>query len=113
MSRSDVTEGAHGDEPDPRLTQAVDGPDTSEEEAEAEEPSFFEDRKRLVQTGLFVLVLIVGIYVLLPKILEDQDASAKLGDAKFGWILVAGAFTIAMFGAYVALFRGIVGEQVK
>lgn len=97
MARIDATEGAHGDEPDP---------------VEAE-PSFFEDRKRLVQTGLFVLLLVVGIYVLLPKILEDQDASAKLGDARIGWVLVAGAFTVAMFGAYVALFRGVVGESLQ
>jgi uncharacterized protein (TIRG00374 family) len=97
MARIDATEGAPGEEPDP---------------IEAE-PSFFENRRRLVQTGLFVLVHVLAIYVLLPKILEDQDASAKLGDAKFGWILVAGAFTVAMFGAYVALFRGVVGEQVN
>jgi len=95
------------------LTQATDPSAVEAEDAEAEEPSFFESRKRLVQTGLFVLVLVVGIYVLLPKILEDQDASAKLGDAKLAWVLVAGAFTVAMFGAYVALFRGVVGEQVK
>jgi uncharacterized protein (TIRG00374 family) len=96
MARIDATEGAHG------------------EEAELEtEPSFFEDRKRLVQTGLFVLLLIVAIYVLLPKILEDQDATAKLSDAKLSWILVAGLFTVLMFGAYVALFRGVVGEQVE
>ena len=51
--------------------------------------------------------------MLLPKILEDQDASAKLGDAKLSWILVAVGFAFAMFGAYVALFRGVVGERVE
>ena len=113
MSRSDAHEGAHGDEPDPTLTQATAAPPADDDEGDAEEPSFFESRKRLAQTALFVLLLVVGIYVLLPKILEDQDASARLGDARFGWVLVAGAFTVAMFGAYVALFRGVVGERVR
>ena len=113
MSRSDANEGAHGDELDPALTQAPAAPPAADEDTDAAEPSFFESRKRLVQTGLFVLLLVVGIYVLLPKILEDQDASARLGDAKLVWVLVAGAFTVAMFGAYVALFRGVVGEQVN
>ncbi len=101
MGRIDASEGAQGDEPITPVEEA--GP----------EPRFFEDRKRLAQTGLFVLVLVVAIYVLLPKVLEDQDASAKLGDAEFGWVLVAVAFTVVMFAAYVALFRGVVGEQVK
>jgi uncharacterized protein (TIRG00374 family) len=77
------------------------------------EPSFLDNPKRIAQTGLLVLALVVGIYVLLPKILEDQDASAKLADAKPAWIAVAVGFAGAMFGAYVALFRGVVGEQVK
>jgi uncharacterized protein (TIRG00374 family) len=76
------------------------------------EPSFFEDPKRLAQTGLFVLLVVVAIYVLLPKIISDQDASSRLADAEVIWIVVAFLFAIAMFAAYVALFRGVVGERV-
>jgi uncharacterized protein (TIRG00374 family) len=84
-----------------------------EEDDVEEEPRFFEDPKRLIQSGVIVLVLVVGIYFLLPKILEDQDASAKLGDAKLVWVLVALGFAVAMFAAYVALFRGVVGQRVR
>jgi uncharacterized protein (TIRG00374 family) len=112
MSGTDATEGAQGEELDPTLPLAP-GESGVEEEEENYEPSFFEDPKRLAQTGLLVFVLVVGIYVLLPKVLEDQDASAKLADAKLIWIAIALAFAMAMFGAYVALFRGVVGESVQ
>jgi uncharacterized protein (TIRG00374 family) len=83
------------------------------EEDVTEEPRFFEDPKRLIQTGALVLLLVVGIYFLLPKILEDQDASARLGDASLAWVVVALGFAVAMFAAYVALFRGVVGHAVR
>jgi uncharacterized protein (TIRG00374 family) len=83
------------------------------EEREEYEPSFFEDPKRLLQTGLFVLLVVVGIYVLLPKIISDQGKTGRLADAEVVWIVVAFFFAIAMFAAYVALFRGIVGERVR
>ena len=53
-----------------------------------------------------------GIYVLLPKLVGVQNAIAKLGDAKPVWVAVAVAFAVVMFAAYVALFRGVVGERV-
>jgi uncharacterized protein (TIRG00374 family) len=114
MSRRDATEGVHGEELEVTLPSAPGGPEAAlEEEADSYEPSFFENPKRLAQTGLLVVALVIGIYVLLPKILADQDASARLGDAHPAWIAVAVAFAVVMFGAYVALFRGVVGEQVS
>ncbi|MDX6581282.1 MAG: putative heme transporter [Solirubrobacterales bacterium] len=117
MSRIDANEGAHGDELDPALKAPADVPLAAGEEADADadadEPAFFENPKRLAQSFLLVVVLVVGIYVLLPKILEDQDASAKLADASVGWIVVAVGFAFVMFGAYVALFKGVVGERVQ
>ena len=112
MSRSDATEGAHGGDELSPLIPPVDEPPAADQEAEAEEPKFFEDPKRLAQSGLVVLLLVVGIYVLLPKVIEDQDAGARLGDASVVWIVIAVAFAVAMFGAYVALFKGVVGERV-
>lgn len=117
MSRSDASDGFKGEELDAQLpvTAAEDGPTAEDEEGDESyaEPSFFENPKRLAQTGLFVVALVVGIYFLLPKILSDQDASAKLGDAKPVWIAVAFGFSVVMFAAYVALFRGVVGPRVK
>jgi uncharacterized protein (TIRG00374 family) len=84
-----------------------------EDLSDEEEPRFFEDPKRLAQTMALVLLLIVGIYFLLPKILSDQDATARLDEANWAWVLVAFWFAVIMFVAYVALFRGVVGRAVR
>jgi uncharacterized membrane protein YbhN (UPF0104 family) len=115
MGSGDPTERNTGDELDPMLSvaDAGNGPESDPEEDDNYEPSFFENPRRLAQSGLFVLVLVFGIYVLLPKILEDQDASAELGDADPVWVGIAFGFAVLMFAAYVALFRGVVGERVS
>jgi uncharacterized protein (TIRG00374 family) len=83
-----------------------------EQEEEAVEPSFLEDPKRLAQTALFVILAIAAIYLLFPNIVGVEDGIEKLGEGDPVWIAVALAFGFAMFGSYVALFRGIVGERV-
>jgi putative heme transporter len=115
MGSADPTDRKRGDELDSMLTASAAQPelDADTDEDDDYEPSFFENPKRLAQSGLLILVLVVGIYVLLPKILEDQDASARLDDADPVWIVVAVGFAGLMFAAYVALFRGVVGEQVS
>ncbi|HEX3562931.1 MAG TPA: lysylphosphatidylglycerol synthase transmembrane domain-containing protein [Solirubrobacterales bacterium] len=76
------------------------------------EASFFADPKRLIQTGITVVLLLVAIYVLVPRLFDLQDALGKIGDGDPVWISVGVVFCVAMFGAYVALFRGVVGERV-
>jgi uncharacterized protein (TIRG00374 family) len=84
----------------------------SAEEDAYEEPSFFADPKRLIQTGVAVVLLVIAIYVLFPKIvgLEDVWGTIKSGDPL--WIVLAVVFNVGAFAAYVALFRGVVGEKV-
>jgi uncharacterized protein (TIRG00374 family) len=79
--------------------------------AEAE-PSFFADPKRLIQTAVAVVLLFVAIYVLVPKLFDLQDAIAKIGEGDPLWIGLGVAFCVLSFAAYVALFRGVVGEKV-
>src|SRR5437870_4700327 len=76
------------------------------------EPSFFADRKRILQTIVVVVLLIAAIYVLFPKAVGIEGSLSKLGDAHPVWLVVALAATVASFFSYVALFRGVVGEQV-
>ena len=76
------------------------------------EPSFFADPKRLIQTGIAVVLLLVAIYVLIPKLFGLQDALGKIDQGNPLWIGVGVAFCAVMFGAYVALFRGVVGEAL-
>jgi uncharacterized protein (TIRG00374 family) len=76
------------------------------------EPSFFADPKRLIQTAVAVVLLVVAIYVLFPRIvgLEDVWGTIKTGDPL--WIGIAVLFNLGAFAAYVALFRGVVAEDV-
>ncbi len=90
--------------------------ETSLEEASAngddsEEPSFF-DAKRLLQTFVIVLLLVVGIYVLLPNIVGLEDSIERLGQANAVWVAIALVFGVLMFVSYVAQFRGVVGERI-
>ena len=75
------------------------------------EPTFL-DRKRIIQTLVIVVVLVAGIYILLPKLVGLEDAIAKVDDGNPFWIAVAFCLTILISASYIALFRGIVGENV-
>jgi uncharacterized protein (TIRG00374 family) len=69
--------------------------------------ALLQDRRKLL-TGLIVFVLlVVGIYVLLPNVVGAEEAVEKFDNAVWYWIVVAIAFNVAAFAAYVALFRGI------
>jgi putative heme transporter len=96
---------------DLEATSLTDGED-EEDEGAGEEPSFF-DPKRMLQTFAIVVVLVVAIYVLLPNLVGLEDAVEKLGQADAVWLMVGLAFTVLMFYAYVALFRGVVGEGTR
>jgi uncharacterized protein (TIRG00374 family) len=82
------------------------------QQAAEAEPSFFADRKRLIETLVVVVLLTVAIYVLIPRLFDLQDAIAKIGDGDPVWIALGIVFCVAMFAAYVALFRGVVGEKL-
>ncbi|HTT94581.1 MAG TPA: hypothetical protein VMF55_07900, partial [Solirubrobacterales bacterium] len=65
--------------------------------------------KRLIQTGVVVVILLVGIYFLFPKLVGLGDALDKLGEADPVWIGIAIVFSIASYATYVALFKAVVG----
>jgi uncharacterized protein (TIRG00374 family) len=71
------------------------------------------DRRRLLFGALLFVALVAGIYVLIPKIVGLDDELARLHDAAWYWIAIAVAFNVGAFGAYVALFRGILGGKVE
>ncbi|HEX6586475.1 MAG TPA: lysylphosphatidylglycerol synthase transmembrane domain-containing protein [Solirubrobacterales bacterium] len=86
--------------------------ETAREMIAEAEPSFFADPKRLIQTAIAVVLLFVAIYVLIPRLFDLQDAIGKIKEGDPIWIVVGILCCIAMFAAYVALFRGVVGEKV-
>jgi uncharacterized protein (TIRG00374 family) len=95
-----------------RPPSASEQEETAREIVAEAEPSFFADPKRLIQTAVAVVLLLVAIYVLVPRLFDLQDALGKIGDGDPLWIALGVVFCVAMFAAYVALFRGVVGEKV-
>jgi uncharacterized protein (TIRG00374 family) len=101
---------AAAEEREPRLD-----PQSDREEgdlAEAAEPSFFADPKRIAQTLAVVALLVAAIYILFPNLVGLDDALDRFDEGDPVWLGVAVAFSLVMFFAYVALFKGVVGERV-
>jgi len=69
--------------------------------------ALLQDRRRLFGGALLFLLVIVGIYIVFPKLVGLDDAVKKLDNATWYWVVVAIGFNVAAFAAYVALFRGI------
>ena len=86
--------------------------DTAEQASAEQEPSFLDDPGQLAKTMVIVVVLLAGIYVVVPTVVGLDDAVALLGQAQRSWIAVALLATVVAFASYVALFRGVVGENV-
>ena len=114
MSRSNPRESSRGEELDATLpmTAAESGIGAPDLVLDDEEPRFFDSPKRIVQTIVIAVVLVVAIYLILPQILDAEEGIEKLGDGDPVWIGVAVACAFAMFASYVALFRAVVGEAV-
>ena len=71
--------------------------------------ALFQDKRRLIGLLLAFILLIVAIYVLLPKVVGLDDTLERIDEAKIPWVVVALGFTVASYAAYTALFRGVVG----
>ena len=69
-------------------------------------------RRRMAQTLLVVLLLLIGIYFLFPKLVGLGDALSKIGEADGVWIVAAIGFEIAAVATYIALFKAVVGGDV-
>ena len=67
--------------------------------------------RRVIQTVVVVLALLVGIYFLFPKLVGLSDALSKLGDADPVWIAIAIGFNVVAFATYIALFKAVVGGE--
>jgi len=64
-----------------------------------------------VQMVVLTIVLVVGIYFLLPKLAGFGDAITTVGKADLSWVIVAFIFGVLSFIFYIALFRGVVGGE--
>jgi uncharacterized protein (TIRG00374 family) len=66
-------------------------------------------RRRVAQTLLVVLALLICIYFLFPKLVGLGDALSKLSEADLAWIAVAIGFNVIAIATYIALFKAVVG----
>jgi uncharacterized protein (TIRG00374 family) len=85
------------------------GEDSGDDESVGAFQALLADRRKLLSGLALVVLIVVGIYIVFPKLVGLDDAVRKLDNAVWYWIVVAIAFNVVAFGAYVALFRGILG----
>jgi uncharacterized protein (TIRG00374 family) len=65
--------------------------------------------RRVVQTALLVLILLLAIYILFPRLVGLGDALSKLGEANGAWVIAAIGLELVAIATYVALFKAVVG----
>jgi uncharacterized protein (TIRG00374 family) len=68
--------------------------------------------RRVVQTMLLVLILLLGIYILFPQLVGLGGSLSKLGEADGAWVALAVAFNVLAIATYIALFKAVVGGAV-
>jgi uncharacterized protein (TIRG00374 family) len=81
----------------------------AEESTEEVESRMLLGGRRLLVYGLVVVVVLVALYLVLPKIAGLEDSLRKIEDADPVWMAVALGFNLLSFAAYIALFRGVLG----
>jgi uncharacterized membrane protein YbhN (UPF0104 family) len=96
---------------DTTASRAADGPPAQAGEA-AQEAAPGASRLRHARRhagvlGLFAVVLIVGLYYVLPQVAGLEDTWRRIERGQPVWLLAALVFTAASFAGYLALFRGV------
>jgi uncharacterized protein (TIRG00374 family) len=95
------------------LELELEADDSTDEEDELQQVGAFQallqDRRKLFGGAALFVLIIVAIYVVFPKLVGLDDALRKLDEATWYWVVIAIGFNVAAFGAYVALFRGVLG----
>jgi uncharacterized protein (TIRG00374 family) len=85
------------------------GEESEDDESVGALQALLADRRKVFGGFALVVLVLVGIYVVFPKLVGLDDAVRKLDNAVWYWIVIAIGFNVVAFGAYVALFRGILG----
>jgi uncharacterized protein (TIRG00374 family) len=91
------------------LQQDFENEDSSDDDSVGAFQALLADRRKLFGGVAVVVLLVFAIYVVFPKLVGLDDAVRKLDDAVWYWLVIAIGFNVLAFGAYVALFRGILG----
>ena len=98
--------------PDPELEElAAEALEAEEQDFEQRGAALLRDRRRIVGLVMAVVLLVIAIYVVLPKVVGLNDVFERLSDATWYWLVIAAAFNALSFGAYTVLFRGVIGGR--
>jgi uncharacterized membrane protein YbhN (UPF0104 family) len=57
------------------------------------------------------VLLVVAIYVVLPKVVGLHNAVGRIGQATWYWVVIAIGFNAVSFFAYTTLFRSVIGGR--
>ena len=98
---------------EPRLEEHDDPEDEADDAQVGAFQALLADRRKLLLGVLGVVLIVVAIYVLIPKILGTGEALDRIDNATWYWIVAAVGFDILAFAAYVALFRGVLSGTVE
>lgn len=99
---------------DTQLAQsAVDqfGEDEDEDDIEQRGAALLRDRRKLFSLLAAVVLMIVAIYVILPKVVGLDEAFDRLGDADWYWIVAGLGCMGVAFVSYATLFRSVLAGR--
>jgi uncharacterized protein (TIRG00374 family) len=94
---------------EPELEPDLEDEEDGDDESVGAFGALLQDRRKLLAGMAVVALVVVAIYIVFPKLVGLDDAVKKLDDAVGYWIVIAVGFNVVAFGAYVALFRGVLG----
>jgi uncharacterized membrane protein YbhN (UPF0104 family) len=69
--------------------------------------------RRLLPAAIFVVVVLVFLYFILPRIAGLKGTWHRIKDGDPGWLAVAAVMELASFGGYVILFRTVFGKSAE
>ncbi|MCO5315184.1 MAG: flippase-like domain-containing protein [Solirubrobacterales bacterium] len=89
----------------------TDRPDAAGSEVEESDGLPVISTRAAIRTAVVIVILVVGIYFLLPRLAGFGDAIGMLGSANPVYVAVAFGFAVLSFATYIALFRAVVGGE--
>ncbi|MEA2292688.1 MAG: putative heme transporter [Solirubrobacteraceae bacterium] len=78
-------------------------PDADDDEG----PRIELSRRAIATFGVFVVLAVAALYFLLPKLAGLHDTWHRIEQGSPAWLILAGVFTVGMFGGYVWLFERV------
>jgi uncharacterized protein (TIRG00374 family) len=82
-------------------------PDDDQDDLDEAMPRVQVTRRGLVLGVLFVVSVLAFLYFVLPQLGDFEASRERIGEGNRAWLAVALVFTLASFGGYVMMFRGI------